>query len=332
VKRLRFDLAAFPSPASRAAYEDAAREIEAALSRLPSAIAVYRLGSVSVPGISDIDRLVVVDGTARVADVWSALSDDTRTLAMHAPFLVDRATFANHRWFADIQPLDLVWGEPVDIAARPDDEYARALIAVEGLTVTLLKLVKLSTTHHAKVRPLLCELNTLKFDLEIAGLTPTDAPNAWAFAGDVRSLRTDWWSIDAVHRNERFRPLLSAAPRAVEEALRRLGRPFDGHLAEAMRLRDEWGTVTLIAGGSSRGRMVRSPLGRSRRVGEAIWRAFPRSVVVPPGVLSLLAGTDGAHDEFRAERERIVARYAAVASSAQGYSSIGQARVFRAHD
>jgi hypothetical protein len=327
-------LTSFPQPASTSEYDEAAAEFESLLSELPGAVAVYRFGNVRAPGISDLDRLVVVEtsGPRPVPDRWRRLSARTRYLALHSPFLVDSRTFATHRWFSDASPLDLGSGSSVEIEPRPCPEFTNALIAAEGLVETLLKLAKLGTTGRAKVRSLLCELNTVRLNLELAGIDRLAAPRAWDLADDVGRLRETWWTLGPDERVSRFRRLLATAVTGTWEALAVLGaRHSEGDRVPEVPLRAEWSRVTLVPGNTSGNGFSRaSPqlVGRSRRLGEKIWRAVPRRVEVPAAALGLLGRTRPEHRDVRAERDEIVRRYDAFMSEARGYSALGVARVF----
>src|SRR4051794_19503199 len=80
-------LTRWPRPISPNEYVSAASELEEALTTVPGAVAVYRFGSIGAPGISDLDRIVVVeDGGPPIPDLWRALSEQTRQVAMHSPF------------------------------------------------------------------------------------------------------------------------------------------------------------------------------------------------------------------------------------------------------
>jgi hypothetical protein len=326
-------LTSFPQRASTSEYDVAAAELESLLSELPGALAVYRFGSVGVPGISDIDRLLVVQTTGPLPDQWKRLSAPTRYLAMHGPFVVDSRTFAYHRWFSDAGPLELAFGTPTEIKACPYPVYSKALIAAEHLVVTLLKLNKLGTTGRAKVRSLLCELNTVRIDLELADLGREAAPQAWQLVDQVATLRDTWWALDELDRTSRVRRVLSIAFSGVWEALATLGAKYiDDEQVQELPLRAEWSRVMLVPRDSSRSGLSRTRpqlVGRNRRLGEALWRVVPRRVTVPAAALGLIGGMSRAdHSEFKTERTEILRRYDALMVGASGYSSLGVARVF----
>lgn len=326
-------LTRFPSPAGEEHYARASEEMESRLRELPGVVAVYRTGSVSVPGISDLDRIAVVRPGSRVPAIWPTLSVETRALAMHGPFLADTTTFARHRWFADLQPLEVAWGDSVDVEARPAPEHIELLIAVESLVIAVLKLVKQAAAGRVKVRPTLCELNNLRRDLSLARLDRVDAPEAWSLADEVTRLREEWWSLPASARSSRFRALLDRSLPATAEALRALSARLNGGGgSRQFRLYGVWSNVTLEAGEPAAawkpGRLSRATA-HSARLAEALWRWSPRKVAVPGSVISLLERSPG-YEEVRAERKDILRRYAEFLATTESYSGIGAAGVFGA--
>jgi hypothetical protein len=325
-------LTRLPIPFELEDYELAAKEIEDALVRLPSVIAVYRTGSISTPGISDLDRIAVVRYAHSVREIWSTLSTRTRMVAMHTPFLVDEATFAMHRWFADLEPLELVHGEPISIEPRPASQHAERLIAAEALVVTTLKLYKQSFAGRVRVRPLLCELHNLERDLELARIGRAEAPRAWALAEYVNQVRQEWWSCAEQERLVRVRHLLMESLPATGDALQCLGGEESIGRPPGLRLAGEWRNVTLMPGDvndTGRGKRGMQLLARLPKVAEARWRRVSRSITVPQPVISLLAGSSDACDQvFRTRRQKIVRRHCDLLAESPGYSGLGSASAF----
>jgi hypothetical protein len=328
----RHRLTRFPVPVADREYAVAASELEERLRGLPGVVAVYRTGRVSAPGISDLDRVAVVASTYAVPDIWRLLSERTRHIAMHTPFLVDVQTFRRHRWFADLEPLEITWGDPLVVEERPVPDYCETLLATEALVVTALKLVKQNFVAHVKVRPLLCELNNLARDLNLARVERSDAPRAWALADYVRRVREEWWELPHGERGRRVERLLSLAIPSVAEALQSLSAALDVGVRDApLRLNGAWRNVWLVPGELDSRRPLRkiSIFERSRQLSEAQWQWMPRRVGVPSPILSFLNGAGGhSFDEFHIERQRVVRRYRNFLRRSPGYSSLGTAHVF----
>jgi hypothetical protein len=327
-------LTRFPIRATQDDYAEAATELDSRLDELPDSVAVYRFGSVQAPGISDLDRIAVVEvGERSTPEIWSRLSARTRYLAMHAPFLIDASTFARHRWFADLGVPELVSGRGIEVEERPIPEHSELLLAAEALVVISLKLAKQVVTGRVKVRPLLCELNNLKRDLELGGLQRGDAGHAWALADEIGFLRNEWWKLEDSEQRSRMQSLFEGAPLALGDALAGLARQLDeGDVVTEMALAAEWSNVTLVPGIGRNGRPVGSTaVGRSRRLGEARWQLISRRFQVPEAVLRLLSSPPPSeYEEFRLRRADLVRRHSEHLISNPAYSSIGFARVYLA--
>jgi hypothetical protein len=293
-------LVAFPEPARPEDYAAAAEELEAQLGELPGLVAVYRLGSVSAPGISDLDRVAVVDGEHAVTPVWSALSDRTRALAMHSPFLADTETFANHKLIAHLEPLELVFGTAVEIGERPAPAYLERLLAAESLVLNLLRIVKSLATGRLKVRAALCQLNTVRHGLTLGGLDRGAATSGWQVADEIRSLREDWFDAAPESRERRLRGVTASAVPALSSALDALASllPDTGRrVARPLAIDGPWASVTLTSGGDrptplpdTGGGRSRLLVSRSSKTAEAWWRLRRHAVALPAEVLLLLAG------------------------------------------
>jgi hypothetical protein len=326
----QYRLVRFPSPTSPEDYAAAAEELDQALSQLPGVIGTYRLGEVSAPGISDLDRVAVVETDARCPPVWSTLSERTRSIAMHGPFLVDAATFVRHSWFAHLQPLELVSGDATPVEERPVPEYSEPLIAAEAMLVTHLKLAKQALTWLVKVRPTLCELHNLRHDLGLAGIHPDQAPEGWALAEAVQDLRDQWWSLSAADQIQRVRDLLSRAQAALTESLACLPRLDGRGSQQRLLLGAEWRNVSLVAGEAQ---CFRPGFARhlrfSRRATEASWRLRTHTVRLPEHVVGLLAGPPAArYAAFWADRRALVVAYRNFLQANPGHGGIGSSMAF----
>jgi hypothetical protein len=324
-----------PQPASSDEYEHASGEIEQLLGELPGIVAVYRTGGVSVPGISDIDRVAVVEKRTAVPSIWEKLPERTRYLAMHAPLLADRDTFRRHRWFAHLEPLELASGTAVELEDPPPAARAERLIAAESIVTALLSAVKQVSTGVFKVRPSLCQFNNLRHALPLAGLDPAAVPDAWHLSSELTDLRRSWFATPARDRRERTMNLAARIAPALLEALRAM--PESGAMNELrpMKLGAPWSNVTLVAAESGHEVVTGAPwIGmaptRSARAAELVWRVARPKIALDPAVLALLSGAaDPEHEQFRRERDALVRAYLAfLADGGQGYSPIGYAGPF----
>lgn len=329
---IRIRLTGLPQHAREHDYERASAEIEARLRVLPGLVAIYRAGSVSALGISDLDHVAVVDGRGVVPSIWESLSAPTKHLAAHSPFLVDVETFRRHRSFAHLAPLRHVAGEPVRVDAPPQHEHGDLLIATEGLVLSLLRALKGISTNRVKVRSTLCELHNVRHGLALARLEEQAAPRAWALTREVGELRRTWFDDGGPRpREAAFRDLLGRVLPALGEALAAIAQKVgDGACGGgSLALGGAWSNVTLTGAAgpwapTAPSVRLRALTARSRRASEARWRLLRPETAVPAAVLCLLRGDDPAHGAFRARREEIVRAYRRfIAACEPGYSTIG---------
>lgn len=335
-------LVGHPRPAELEDYRRAAEEIEARLGSLPGLRAIYRIGGVSAPGISDLDRVAVVDPAGPVPPVWHDLTEGTRALAMHPPFLVDPATFASHRLISHLEPMELAAGTAIEIEERPDPDYIGRLLGAESLLLTLVRLLKYRVTGRVKVRAVLCQLHTVRHGLALAGLGRGDAPRAWALSDEVASLRGEWFAQAPQEREERLRHLVLRAFPALVGALDSLavGLPRSEEGSDTrLALGAPWGGVVLKAVGKGPTpppgpgpRLTQAVSAVSSRTAEAAWRLLlrRREVVVPAQVLALLGECPEEHAVLCARHAEVLARHREfMAERGRGYTSIAIAPALR---
>jgi hypothetical protein len=309
-------------------YQRAAGRIEEYLLRLPGIVAVYGVGGISAPGISDIDRIAVVDGGGPFRSPWAQLTDEERYTAMHTPFLVDVESFSKHRWFAHLEPLRLLHGEPVEVVEPAQPQPLDRLTGLEGLVLTRLRLTKTCFLQRVAVRPMLCELHNLRHDLRLSGADASSSSRAWAIASDVDRLRKTWWDTRTSDYPRLIASLVIGARDALDETLGRFRH--DSRVAgdETFSFNGYWKNVELISfsGPSVSGpgsRLPATSTKRWRRVSEVRWRASSHRVRVSADVIRLLSISRAGEHGVLADRRRYVDRYARFVSSHNGWSSIG---------
>jgi hypothetical protein len=330
----RFVLERRPAPLTVADYESAAGEIDCLLRTLPGVIAVYATGGLSSVGISDLDRIAVVEPEHAPPSVWEGVSLRARQVAMHTPFLADVETFARHRWFALLDPLQHVHGVELRVENPSGHGLLSSLIGIEGLMVTRLKLAKQIHTGRIKVRPFLCELYNVRLDLRLGKISEDAAPSAWALTREIASLRSEWWEISELERDRRVIDLAVSSPEAIDEALSACALLIPGAATVGrFPLEAEWRNVSLRA--THDRRSARKPsrvglLGRhSPRAAELRWRLSRHEIAAPPTVVSLLLAAAAGKESILLDRLALVRSYRAfMDKQSSGWSSIGFARIF----
>lgn len=313
-----------PKPYRRTDYERATDEMVSALQSLEEVTAIYRLGSIAHLGISDIDLVAVVDEPRPVRGIWPQLSSETRHLAMHTPFLIDRSSFAARRLFAHAEPLEFLTGNPADdgIGSTPDTDR---WVGCEGAFSLLLRLLKYGATRRLNVRGTLCMMPNLRHCLKLGRITNEEAPRAWGYVHNVQTVRTAWFD-----RGTSLEALLSGAEAAIEDTMVAFGRRTTGSVTPpTLRMAAPWGNVTVAPTSEQRvgysARLRSRPTGmggRSRRGAELAWRASRFQVTLPGTSMAILHGFGSR--ELWDERTQVLTRYRQfMATGGASYSALG---------
>jgi hypothetical protein len=181
-----------PRPIPLSAYERALDRFVHRVSQVPGVLAIYQIGSISCPGISDIDLIVVVDpsqgpfGTKTSVQVED---EGEAVLFFHQPIHVDPALMSQIYHLFYVSDLRRVWGEAIDIVEPTHDEE-QVLNAVKLVEVLIFDIsrtfVSLLVAPVYDVRAGLLRINALYHTLHL-----------WSDGGE--QLRKEWQEyIDAV--------------------------------------------------------------------------------------------------------------------------------------
>jgi hypothetical protein len=125
----------WPVPLSPDDYSLAIERYLSRITKVDGLRAVYQFGSMAVPGLSDIDLIVVLDDSisSEAAQFKLQKSDNPsgKEAFLHNPVFLNRRTWENLHWVFAPQNLQRVYGEtllePVDI---PSDAYPYIAVAV----------------------------------------------------------------------------------------------------------------------------------------------------------------------------------------------------------
>ena len=138
--------------------------------------AVFQVGSVGTPGISDIDLMVLFDEGVRCAfNALTGLDKEARYLFNHNPFGTSRERFDGVDRFTFFHNYKLLWGDEPSHDARLTDEGLISILKAQTALEYLLKMYTHMTVERTygiiKVRGLLLHIKALMYDLEFLGVT-----------------------------------------------------------------------------------------------------------------------------------------------------------------
>jgi len=192
--------------------------------------AVYQVGSVGAPGLSDLDLFVVlkepvpraVDQLARIG----AGGPRERYVLKHGQFLVNEETFRRLPALFLGSNVRRVWGEGIAVPSLPSEEERplRFLFNVDMMTKRLAGFVRdLEEEGTLPVRPTIAHLNSVRFNIALAREWTDTAPHE-DYAEQVDRLRAEWFGLDRSTALERLGVLLRRARDVLGGLLEAAGR------------------------------------------------------------------------------------------------------------
>jgi hypothetical protein len=212
-----------PRPILLSAYERALDRFVHRVSQVPGVLAIYQIGSISCPGISDIDLIVVVDPSQGPFGTKTSVQmedEGEAVLFFHQPIHVDPALMSQIYHLFYVSDLRRVWGEAIDIVEPTHDEE-QVLNAVKLVEVLIFDIsrtfVSLLVAPVYDVRAGLLRINALYHTLHL-----------WSDGGE--QLRKEWQEYaDAAMRS--VMELAETRTQSIIGAGRASGPMYSGGLA-----------------------------------------------------------------------------------------------------
>jgi|SRR5690554_1665280 len=165
-----------PVAVSRGIYEEAVSRMVGRLTRQPDVVAIYQIGSVSTPGISDLDLVVVFeDDRSCTYNPRQDLSDAERYLFIHQLFGVPRSLFVKAQQYSFFHNYKLLWGR--ELRSRKGSEnpgcerLLKVQIALEYLVRMYMSLVLQQTYKVVRLRDFMLHARAVQYDLEFLDLS-----------------------------------------------------------------------------------------------------------------------------------------------------------------
>ncbi len=190
-----------PKPLKPQDYSRAVSGIIDAAQNTGLAVAVYTSGSVSVPGISDLDIWIVFKDRARISwrDFKKALRPEHTKPLLHTPFALHQRVFPGLSYLTDTRGLRLVWGQELRMLPVENPGVVHGAVAGRFAAARLVSLSKVLFFNRARVWSLLCQLNGIKHNYSLLGLPEPEQLIR------IQDLRQNWFEMG----HERFERLLS---------------------------------------------------------------------------------------------------------------------------
>jgi len=176
-------------------YDRAAREMTEQLKRLSGVISIYQVGSITDPGISDIDMLVVFkDGIKTDFNPLARFSSPGNYIFTHQLFGLHEPNFRQARDYFFFHHYKLLFGREINAGqpgfTEPDIRRLKQQIAYEYLVKSYITLTLQLTYRIVKLRPLLLEARANLYDLEFLGVKSGKMFN---LVNTLINWRTNWF-------------------------------------------------------------------------------------------------------------------------------------------
>jgi hypothetical protein len=215
-----------PVARSDADYDIARQHYLQMLQREPAVMGLLEYGSISTPGISDLDFIVILDDSAR-APLSAALSIESlpfsdRYLVLHQPVILS-VSLLNHlsEWLPYSKIIPLWMQNSISYSGNSTPEpYTVAACLIEKLYKYHRYYQRGWATNRISARWALAVFRALEYSLQSAefltGLPISD--RASVFVSALLDLRSNWFApCDSFHRNEQLRYLHEEGKKLLED-------------------------------------------------------------------------------------------------------------------
>ncbi|MFH1719655.1 MAG: hypothetical protein ABIF19_20070 [Planctomycetota bacterium] len=209
----------FPRQVSIEEYDRSEKQFADYFCNHPAVAAIYKLGSVGDPGISDLDLILVLkEGGVLTPGDYEFLNGVDDYIFIHHPFVISETLFpyVNYLFFAS--NLHNLAGEIYSFAqfgSGAENAQITWLICAEASLSRLCDIVYQATRRRGiSARRMLLKLNSIKHDIDLLEDVSDTAMNTRlrGFARQISELRKSWFSLD---EKEQVREILRTLCEAI---------------------------------------------------------------------------------------------------------------------
>lgn len=281
---------------AREDYDKATEDFLRVAMSTPGVIGVWQTGSVSVPGISDLDFILILEDSARVswARMKKGLSPETSRVLLHSPVALPESLVPWLSYVNDTRGIRRLTGPEISFVEPGNKVLVNLLVAARFTMAKLMSLERTAFIGVAGIRSLLCRVHGLRHNF-----TLMERPVPPLFES-VTELRESWFKMG----KERFRLLEELLAGATEECialLREATLPCALESGSDELAAENW----RFYGGENRveKKGLFSWLPRKGRLSEIAYYSTWFELGIAPGLSGLIAGTL-APDEGRGDWEK----------------------------
>ena len=164
------------------------------ISKYPSVVSIFQVGSIKNPGISDLDLLCIFDKNSKnKINVRSILSSEENQILTHNIFALDHNFLDNWLLFNELSNYRILFERKKTINKEDIQHLSDELknqIALEYMIKMYISLNIQLKYGIIKLRSFLLEAKAIQFDLELLNI---DSGNLYNSVLDVIFLRNEWF-------------------------------------------------------------------------------------------------------------------------------------------
>lgn len=177
-------------------YQNTIGKVVEFLKLTPGVSSIFQVGTISNPGISDIDLLVVFnDGVRCNIDPIQQLGKKEQYLLPHGVFGISSGMFHESLAFGFFQNFKALYGKEVELVPFANDgENKKKLeqqIAVEFLLLNWIKKTIELTYRIVNVRSMLLSTKSIMIDLQFLGIS---SGSLFQLVQQIISVRNNWFA------------------------------------------------------------------------------------------------------------------------------------------
>ena len=220
MKQIQYKFSNFPVRYELKDYQEIRDRYIRRVAKLADVKAIYQLGDISVPGISDIDLMVVLNDKLQDSSfkdyTVQSLGGRSRYLFMHNPFIVDESLFSSFSLFPYAERMKAIKVsdeefsfKDVSIKAEPINRIADVIDNTGSL---LRSFTFMLTSGYCPVRSTLVKLNALAINIDDFNKITGKSRQSWdEFSNQIKVLRKVWFFLKETDQKKQLVILLNKA-------------------------------------------------------------------------------------------------------------------------
>ncbi|MDC1188008.1 hypothetical protein N8202_05980 [Gammaproteobacteria bacterium] len=194
-----------PKKVSEKYYENARNEIIQYYSQNIDVISIYEYGSVSSPGVSDLDIILVLKDDVKTKEDFfdfSNISEEVHNLVADGNVMkMSQENFININFLDNKINVKKLYGKDLSrkLPEKFDQEILDLISVIDWLPERILRLTRAVTNKNINITMVLCILHSFSYSIKrIDDLADIDieSSKSQVTLKKIRLLRNDWYTLD----------------------------------------------------------------------------------------------------------------------------------------